>query len=184
MTTKTTAVKEKAITSKAKAKTKTTTRRRSATKASSTLTAKTCKTRRKSPASAAKKAASANKQAVPSNLELGKRGEAAAVSFLGRRGYSVVCQNWTCPAGEADIIARDGNAIVFVEVKTRSGAEKGLPSEAVDKQKRAKYEKIAAMYLQEIDDVDVQVRFDVISILVIAKDRALLRHHVNAFGVA
>lgn len=116
------------------------------------------------------------------NAELGRRGEDAAARFLYRRGYDIVERNWTCAAGEADIIARDGEAVVFVEVKTRTSIEKGLPSEAVNQAKRSKYEKIAAMFLSQYDAVDVPVRFDVVSLLVIDSDRALVRHHINAFA--
>lgn len=116
------------------------------------------------------------------NNELGKRGEDAAARFLCRRGYDIVERNWVCLAGEADIIARDGDAVVFVEVKTRSNCEKGFPSEAVDTGKRERYERIAALFLKNFDVVDVPVRFDVISIVLIASDRALIRHHINAFS--
>lgn len=117
------------------------------------------------------------------NKELGRRGEEAAAQYLYHRGYTIEERNWTCAAGEADIIARDENALVFVEVKTRTGAEKGHPEEAVDARKRARYEKIAALYLADHEVVDVQVRFDVVSILVVSEDRAFIRHHINAFGV-
>ena len=117
------------------------------------------------------------------NKELGRRGEEAAVRFLERRGFEVLERNWTCHAGEADIIAQDEDTLVFVEVKTRSNADKGLPEEAVDKHKRERYERIAAAFLQTYDTVDIAVRFDVVSILVIGSERAFLRHHVNAFSV-
>ena len=120
------------------------------------------------------------------NAELGRRGEDAAAKFLERHGYEIICRNWTCQAGEADIIARDGDALVFVEVKTRSNTDRGLPAEAVNAAKRRKYEKIAVSFLKgfELDDAeDVQVRFDVISIVVVSADRAFIRHHINAFGI-
>ena len=60
---------------------------------------------------------------------------------------------------------------------------KGLPSEAVDAAKRDRYEKIAAAFLAEYDVVDVPVRFDVVSIVTVAPDRAMIRHHIDAFGV-
>lgn len=116
------------------------------------------------------------------NADLGRRGEDAATRFLRRRGYEIVERNWKCPAGEADIIARDGDAVVFVEVKTRTSIEKGLPSDAVDQRKRERYEKIAALFLRDFEAVDVPVRFDVVSLLVIGDDRALIRHHINAFA--
>lgn len=118
------------------------------------------------------------------NKDLGDRGECAAAKFLERRGYEILERNWTCPAGEADIICFDGETIVFVEVKTRSSIEAGLPEEAVDKEKRCRYEKIAAYYLKESSYADVPVRFDVVGLLVIAPDRALIRHHIDAFGAS
>ena len=82
------------------------------------------------------------------NKDLGRKGEEAAARYLVRRGYDIVERNWTCIAGEADIIALDGDTIVFVEVKTRTSAANGLPGEAVTKEKRARYEKIACLYLE------------------------------------
>lgn len=122
------------------------------------------------------------KTAGEHNAELGRRGEDAAARFLDRRGYEIVERNWTCAAGEADIIARDEETVVFVEVKTRSNCERGMPAEAVDEAKRDRYERIAALFLQGYDVVDVPVRFDIVSIVTIAPDRAMIRHHINAFG--
>lgn len=116
------------------------------------------------------------------NTDLGKRGEAAAVRFLKRRGMSILERNWTCNAGEADIIACDDEAIHFIEVKTRSNVNRGFPSEAVDRAKRERYERIAISYLAQCDVVDAAVMFDIISIVVTAPDRALLRFHRNAFS--
>lgn len=114
--------------------------------------------------------------------ELGLRGEEAAVRYLQRRGYDILDRNWACFAGEADIVARDGDgALVFVEVKTRTDTRKGFPAESVTARKRSRYEKIALAYLAEYDEVDIAVRFDVISIMVIASDRALIKHHIGAF---
>ena len=114
--------------------------------------------------------------------ELGKKGEEAAARFLERRGFEILERNWTCFAGEVDIIALQEDALCFVEVKTRSSIQKGFPSEAVDGRKRDRYERIAACYLQENTHEDLRVRFDVISILALGEGRAFLRHHINAFG--
>ena len=116
--------------------------------------------------------------------ELGLLGELAAVRFLKRHGFDILEQNWKCLAGEADIIAREDDSLVFVEVKTRAGVDKGLPEEAVNKKKRQRYERIAALYLSTYEVADIQVRFDIISILVVAADRALLRHHRSAFSAS
>jgi len=118
------------------------------------------------------------------NIDIGKRGENAAVRYLMLQGYEIVERNWRCPAGEADIIALDGDTLVFVEVKTRTSLEKGFPSEAVGPEKRARYEKIAAWYVRVSDYIDVPVRFDVVELLVASEDRALVRHICNAFGTA
>lgn len=118
------------------------------------------------------------------NRAYGRRGEDAAARFLRRRGYEIVARNWTCAAGEADIVARTDDTIVFVEVKTRSDTEKGLPSEAVDARKRKKYENIAVAFLSDYDVCDVRVRFDVIALVQVGPDRALVRHHIDAFGAA
>lgn len=116
------------------------------------------------------------------NAELGRKGEDAAARFLDRHGYEIIERNWTCLAGEADIIARDGDWVVFVEVKTRSSCDRGFPSEAVNAEKRERYERIAACYLQDLDVVDVPVRFDVVAIVVVSPERAFIRHHINAFS--
>lgn len=116
------------------------------------------------------------------NQKIGRRGEAAAARYLELKGYEIVERNWTCPAGEADIIAYDEGTLVFVEVKTRTNLEKGLPAEAVTPEKRARYEKIAAWFLRSVDVCDTPVRFDVVSLLVACEDRALVRHYVNAYG--
>lgn len=123
------------------------------------------------------------KRAGGHNAELGRRGEDAAARFLDRHGYDIVARNWTCAAGEADIIARDGDAVVFVEVKTRSSCDYGMPAEAVDEKKRDRYERIAALFLQGYDVVDVPVRFDIVSIVALSSDRAMIRHHLDAFGL-
>ena len=119
---------------------------------------------------------------APHNIELGRRGEEAAARFLRRRGYQIVERNWKCHAGEVDIIAKDEECLVFVEVKTRLNEDQGVPEEAVTAEKRKRYERIAAAFLKTYDEVDIQIRFDVIGILVLTPDRAMVRHHVNAFG--
>lgn len=119
--------------------------------------------------------------ALPSS-EIGRRGETAACQLLKRKGYTILERNWTCPAGEADIVALDDDCIVFVEVKTRTNIEYGLPGEAITPSKRARYEKIAAYYLADHEGPDARVRFDAVSLLVVPNHRALARHVINAFG--
>ena len=117
------------------------------------------------------------------NREIGRRGECAAACYLEMLDYEILDRNWECPAGEADIVALDGHCLVFCEVKTRTSLAKGFPCEAVGKKKRHRYELISAWYLHYHDYVEIPVRFDVIDLLVVSKDRALIRHIKDAFGV-
>lgn len=118
------------------------------------------------------------------NKEIGAQGERAAARFLEHLGYEILERNWTCPAGEADLIALDGSTVVFIEVKTRTSLRMGLPAEAITSEKRNRYERIAGWFLRDYERVDVFVRFDVIAILAIGNERALVRHYINAFGSA
>lgn len=117
------------------------------------------------------------------NRELGMKGEEAAARFLYHRGYEILERNWTCFAGEAGIIAKDDDMLVFVEVKTRRDASKGFPREEATKSKRERYEKIALAYISEYGEIGLGVRFDVVSIVVVGDGKALIRHHINAFSV-
>lgn len=116
------------------------------------------------------------------HIELGKRGERAARAFLERHGFDILDTNWECPAGEVDIVVWDGYALRFVEVKTRRGTGKGFPEEAVNTEKRARYERIAEYYLRNFDKVDIPIFFDIIGIVATGEGRAFLRYHRDAFG--
>lgn len=112
---------------------------------------------------------------------LGQRGEDAACAYLERTGFTIVERNWECPAGEIDIVALDEETLVLIEVKTRKTVAKGTPEEAITAAKQRRYRKLAEAYVQHAGAADVAVRFDVITILVLGEDRALLRHHRAAF---
>ena len=118
-----------------------------------------------------------------STIALGKRGEEAACRYLQRSGYEIVARNWRCVFGEVDIIAVDGDGtIVFVEVKTRRSSNAGFPEEAVTKEKRHRYERIAMSYMAQADwNEEHAVRFDAIAICVCGENRAMLRHHRGYF---
>lgn len=116
-----------------------------------------------------------------SRRKLGERGEDAAAAYLERAGLTLVDRNWRCPVGEIDIVALDGATLVLCEVKTRRTAAKGTPEDAVTPAKQRRYARLAAAYVQHAGIEEPVVRFDVISLLVIADDRALLRHHRAAF---
>lgn len=115
--------------------------------------------------------------------EMGRRGEDAAAAYLERRGMAVVDRNWRCTSGEADIIALDGHDLVVVEVKTRSTDAKGTAEAAVTPAKQRRITRIAQAYLSFSGLERTGVRFDVITVRVLSPDRALLRHHMNAFDM-
>ncbi len=96
---------------------------------------------------------------------LGISGEQLTRKRLKRLGYNILENNYVTPFGEADIIAKKGEELVFVEVKTRSNLKYGLPSEAVNLKKQQKYINIANYYLQQNNLYDVQVSFMVAEVL-------------------
>jgi putative endonuclease len=116
--------------------------------------------------------------------ELGRRGEEAAATYLERVGFTVLDTNWRTKAGEIDIVAREGDTLVLIEVKTRRSLAKGTPEDAVSTTKQRRIGRLAAAYLQGMDREPDTVRFDVVTIYVLGEDRALLRHHRAAFTVA
>lgn len=108
--------------------------------------------------------------------ELGKDGERIAVDFLQANGIEVIDRNWRCREGEIDVVARDGRALVVVEVKTRSGRRHGTALEAVDRAKLARLRVLAARWLAERRPQRVDsVRIDVIALERVAGDFAI-RH--------
>ncbi|MDR2108868.1 MAG: YraN family protein [Coriobacteriales bacterium] len=114
--------------------------------------------------------------------ELGRKGEELACTLLLRNGAEILERNWKCPAGEADIIAREDGELVFAEVKTRRNISSGFPEEAVTARKRARYERIALMYLANHDLPSSRVRFDVIAVTLISESKTMIRHHRDAFS--
>ncbi|GAB4534571.1 MAG: YraN family protein [Thermodesulfovibrionia bacterium] len=96
-------------------------------------------------------------------MRLGRKGEEIALRFLRKNGYKIVDRNYRTPIGEIDIIAKDEDTLVFIEVKTREGRGYGQPFEAVDKRKRQKIADVASLYLKRFRDIP-PCRFDVVSI--------------------
>ena len=99
--------------------------------------------------------------------ERGRRGEDAATSYLGERGYEVVARNWRCAQGEIDIVARHGGEMVVVEVKTRTSELFGHPLEAVNARKRARLWRLAAAWCAAHPDAarGRRVRVDAVSVV-------------------
>ena len=102
--------------------------------------------------------------------------EKIAAAHLISKGYEILEFNFRCRAGEIDIIAKDGEYIVFVEVKYRASLRNGSPLEAVSIQKQKTISKCAMYYLMKKGFIDVPVRFDVVGILGKEKE-----HIINAF---
>ncbi len=114
--------------------------------------------------------------------ETARRGEDAAAAFLERVGMQVECRNWRSSAGEIDIVAREGDELVFIEVKTRRSERAGTAEEAVSPAKQRRIVRLAQAYITSAGgDHTGAIRFDVVAIRVIADDRALLRHYRAAF---
>lgn len=95
---------------------------------------------------------------------IGKSGEDIAVEYLIKKGYKVIERNFYCKTGEIDIIALNNEYLVFVEVKTRSSTEYGVPSEAVTKRKLEHIYRTAKYYVYTRNLQDEFIRFDVIEV--------------------
>jgi putative endonuclease len=113
---------------------------------------------------------------------LGIEGEDLAVKFLRKIGYKIIAKNYKTQIGEIDIIARDGDTTVFIEVKTRTNDSFGYPFEAVHSGKRRKLKNLALMYLKK-QGKELPVRFDVLSILCTENGKKEIDHIKDAFEV-
>lgn len=113
---------------------------------------------------------------------LGSEGEDLAVKFLKKKGYKIIARNYKNYIGEIDIIARDGDTIVFIEVKTRTDISFGYPFEAVNKRKRQKLKNLALLYLKR-QGKESPVRFDVLSIFCMDNGKKDIEHIKDAFEV-
>lgn len=102
---------------------------------------------------------------VSSSQLFGQGSEALAINFLKKQGYHILEQNYRTSLGEIDIIARDKDTVVFIEVKSRSSSALGNPRHAVTLQKQRKISKTAILYLKQTSQSNVRARFDVVTIL-------------------
>jgi putative endonuclease len=112
--------------------------------------------------------------------ELGKKGEAIAVAYLRKEGYKILECNWLYGHKEVDIIAKQGEEIVIVEVKTREGDYFEEPWEAVSIQKIRNIVEVADAWLNK-KEIDLETRFDVISIIFSDDVNYELTHFPGAF---
>lgn len=98
--------------------------------------------------------------------EFGNTGEDIATQYLEQHGYIILERNFYCKQGEIDIIAKEKNEIVFIEVKSRSDIGYGTPSEAVNRQKIRHLYRTARYYLYKNKCLNNYIRFDVIEVLI------------------
>ena len=115
--------------------------------------------------------------------QTGRSGEDLAVGELETRGYAIVARRYRTRAGEIDIVARDGETLVFVEVKARATAEFGTAAEAVTRRKQLRLAAMARDYLARHLAVDRPCRFDVVAIDDV-ETTPTITVYVNAFDAS
>jgi putative endonuclease len=113
-------------------------------------------------------------------LDIGREGEKIALRYLKRLNYKILDKNYRCRFGEIDIIAKDKETFVFIEVKMRRSKNYGPPELAVDKRKREKIGKVALNYITKNNIKDKDMRFDVVAIDM-SSEKGDIRLIKNAF---
>ena len=121
----------------------------------------------------------------PRHLRLGTRGEKLACQFLKRSGYKILYRNFRGrTGGEIDVVCREGDTLVFVEVKTRTREDFGRPFEAIDRDKRKRISKGGLAWLRLLDDPDILFRFDVVEVIIAQEAPPRLELIRNAFALS
>lgn len=120
----------------------------------------------------------------PEHLRRGTLGEAAAKKQLKKLGLKFLVANFKSKRGEIDLIFRDGEALVFVEVKTRSSEEWTRPAAAVDARKRRLLSLTALDYLKLLKNPPVKFRFDIVEVLLADGEVREVRHLPNVFSLS
>lgn len=98
------------------------------------------------------------------DLPLGRRGERAAEKYLKRNGYRIVARNFRASGAEIDLVAIDGETLVFVEVKTRRSRAAGAPEEAVDERKQRRMRRAAEAFSVKYRTGERELRFDIVAV--------------------
>ena len=120
----------------------------------------------------------------PLHLRRGERGERAARRHLRRLGLKFLTANFRGERGEIDLIFRDQDCLVFVEVKTRSSEEWTRPAAAVDARKRRLLSQTALDYLRRLRNPEVKIRFDIVEVLLTDGAVREVRHLPNTFHLS
>src|SRR6185436_7517222 len=118
------------------------------------------------------------------HLRLGARGEKLACAFLRRKGYRILYRNFRGRhGGEIDLVCRDRDTLVFVEVKTRTREDYGRPLEAVNRQKQRRLALGGLAWLRSLGDPDVHFRFDVVEVVMAEGEAPRVELIRNAFSL-
>jgi putative endonuclease len=120
----------------------------------------------------------------PEHLRRGKLGERAAKRHLRRTGLKFLTANFRSARGEIDLVFRDGDCLVFVEVKTRSSEEWTRPAAAVNAHKRRLLSQTALDYLKRLKQPPVKMRFDIVEVLLRHGAVEQVRHLPNTFALS
>jgi putative endonuclease len=107
---------------------------------------------------------------------LGQRGERLAEDFLASAGLVILDRNWRCPQGEIDLVAREGDELVFVEVKTRTTTAFGHPLEAITAVKLARLRRLAAAWCAEHEARARSIRLDAVAVLAPPSGNPVIEH--------
>ena len=120
-----------------------------------------------------------------SHLRLGEHGEKLAARFLRRRGFKILYRNFRGrQGGEIDIVCRERDTLVFVEVKTRTREDFGRPVEAVDREKQRRISRGGLAWLRLLGNPDVLFRFDVVEVIIAEGTDPRLELVRNAFQLS
>lgn len=114
--------------------------------------------------------------------DVGARGERIAAEYLRRQGMRLVCRNYRCPVGEVDLVAEDGDTLVFVEVKTRAADSGELPEAALTARKRHRLCRAAQHFMRRYRVGEKVFRFDLVGVEMRGDGRYEVRHWPNVIN--
>lgn len=120
----------------------------------------------------------------PEHLRRGELGERAAKKFLQQQGLKFLTANFDSGRGETDLIFRDGDCLVFAEVKTRSSENWSRPAAAVNAARRKRLSKCALDYLRKLNNPRIKFRFDIVEVLLTDGEVREVRHLPNTFNLS